>query len=86
MPIGINRVNKVYSTDNNNYMVTNNSGSHRYLFIYRNDLLIGEVSGWGKKKSKTFDNFKNGDRLIIRNQLGTELSNIPIAGSGEDEL
>jgi type II secretory pathway pseudopilin PulG len=86
MPIGINRVNKVYSTDNNTYKVTNNSGSHRYLFIYRNDLLIGEVSGWGKLKSRTFDNFKNGDRLIIKNQSGTELSNIPIAGSGEDEL
>ena len=87
MPIGVSPYNKIYSTTTYTYTLTNNTGTYRYLFVYLNNLLLGEVSGWGNKKVKAFSGLKSGDQIIIKDQLGNApLSPITISGSGSNTL
>lgn len=88
MPIGIATYTKRYSTTTYTYTLTNNQDDYRYLFVYLNNLLIGEVSGWGNKKVKAFGSLKNGDQVTIKDQSGTEapLSPITISGTQSNQL
>jgi hypothetical protein len=87
MPVGITPYNKIYSTTTYTYTLTNNTGTYRYLFVYLNNLLLGEVSGWGNKKVKEFTGLKSGDQIVIKDQSGNApLSPITISGSGSNTL
>jgi len=70
MPIGLTSYTRTIDPISYTYTVTNNSGAYRYLFVYLNNLLIGEVSGWGNKKVKAFGGLKLGDNLIIKDRTG----------------
>jgi prepilin-type N-terminal cleavage/methylation domain-containing protein len=69
MPIGIT-YNKIYDPVSYTYTVTNSSGTYRYLFVYRNNVLIGEVSGWGKQKVKVFTGLHAADQILIKDRTG----------------
>jgi type II secretory pathway pseudopilin PulG len=70
MPIGLAFYLRTLDTTTFTYTVTNNGDMYRYLFVYVNDLLAGEVSGWGTAKVKQFKGLKSGDQLLIKDQTG----------------
>jgi prepilin-type N-terminal cleavage/methylation domain-containing protein len=87
MPIGITPFRKIYGTTTFTYTLTNSQQVYRYLFVYLNDLLIGEVSGWGVRKVKAFGGLRTGDTLTIKDQNGNlPVAPIVIAGSGSNTL
>ena len=69
MPTGVS-YNKIYDPVTYTYTVTNSSGIYRYLFVYKNNVLIGEVSGWGKQKVKVFTGLHASDQILIKDRTG----------------
>jgi type II secretory pathway pseudopilin PulG len=87
MPANMASYAKVYRSAGTTWTVTNSSGAYRYLFVYINGVLIGEVSGWGKKKSKTFSNIKQSEVITVKDQTGVQRDSQTVgAGGGTSSL
>ena len=69
-----------------NYTVTNNTGTYRYLLVYLNNILIGEVSGWGNRKVKVFRNTKTSEILTIKDPSGAIRATIILPATGQTSL
>jgi prepilin-type N-terminal cleavage/methylation domain-containing protein len=75
---------KVYNTSTFTYTLGNKgTGATKYLFLYQNGVLIGEVSKWGNRKSKTFTGLKQNDVLRIVKDSGAQQSTITMPGSNQ---
>jgi prepilin-type N-terminal cleavage/methylation domain-containing protein len=86
MPVDLGTYTRVVNTVAANYTVTNNTGTYRYLFVYLNNLLIGEVSGWGNRKVKVFRNAKTSETLTIKDQNGITRATVLRPGVGSTTL
>jgi hypothetical protein len=86
MPMAISTYSKNYDVVTYTYTLTNKLGVNKLAFVYRNDLLIGEVSEWGSKKIKTFGNMTLGDTITVKNRAGDGIGGTFIFGNEVEEL
>jgi prepilin-type N-terminal cleavage/methylation domain-containing protein len=86
MPVDLGTYTRVVNSASANYTVTNNTGTYRYLLVYLNDILIGEVSGWGNRKVKVFRNTKTNEVLTIKDQSGVTRATVTLPATGSSTL
>lgn len=72
-PIGLASYTKIYNTSTFTFTLTNTGATYRNLFVYQNNLLIGEVSKWGSLKTKIFSNIKQNDVVTVKDETGTQV-------------
>jgi type II secretory pathway pseudopilin PulG len=85
MPAGANYTRVLHPTTGN-YVVTNNSGLYKHLFVTINHLLVGQVSSVGNRKSKTFRSTKTGEVLRVYDQNGVLRVTVTLPGTGSTTL